>query len=91
MNEYQLKNNLMLKDGCFLNSWYYQLQKLSGDFSNPLNNHLPKAMFKREEDKKRLDQIKEKTDEIIAIYKELRIELLKSLNNEDKKRLFPWF
>lgn len=88
MSEYQLKNNSVLRDGCFLNSWYYQLQKLSRDFSNPLDRQLPKAMFKREEDKKRLDQIKEKTDEIIAIYKKLRNEFFKSLNNEDKNYLY---
>ncbi len=51
MNEYKLKNNSVLQDGCILNSWLYQLQKLSGEFANPLERYLPESMFKQEEDR----------------------------------------
>lgn len=88
MNEYKLKNNSMLTDGCFLDSWYSQLQKLSRDSFNPLNMHLPKQVFKRNEDKELLDQIKKKTTEIIDCYKKLRKRFFESLNNEVKKHLY---
>lgn len=78
----------MLIDGCFLNSWYIRLRKLSRVSFNPLDNQLPIHVFKRDEDKELLEQINEKTTEIIDCYIKLHKRFFESLNDEDRNNLY---
>ena len=58
MKDRQLKNNSMLIDGCFMNSWFHQFKIASRDYFNPVDRQLPEQMFKQDEDKALLNQIK---------------------------------
>ncbi|KKN53346.1 hypothetical protein LCGC14_0603160 [marine sediment metagenome] len=87
-DKYILNGNKMLVDGCFLIDWYQSFKKKMTEFNNPLLNIPPEDMFKQEEDKDKLKLIRQKTEEIISIYKDLFETFKKSLSRKDIKNLW---
>lgn len=85
--EYSLKENSMLIDGCILNRWFLSLKRHALDFNNPMHNIPPITMFKRKEDRNKLELIKQKSIEIFNIYKELFDKFNRSLSSEDRKEI----
>ena len=87
-DKYVLKGNDMLVDGCFLVAWYQSFKRKMAEFNNPLLNIPSELMFKRDEDKDKLKLIRQKTEEVINIYKDLFESFKKSLSKEDIKNLW---
>jgi len=82
--KYQLRGNRVLKDDCFLNSWYDKFRKGSRTQFNEINKFtLVESMFKREEERKLVKMIKSKIDEVVELYGLLFGEFKRSLSDDD--------